>query len=67
MRMKPFRHCIWATMQKPLRSFSITTTRTYMFGLKKEDGKNIFLINTGTDDIEANAMKVLEAEKKIAW
>ena len=41
--------------------------RTYMFGLKKEDGKNIFLINTGTNDIEANAMKVLEAEKKIAW
>jgi hypothetical protein len=38
-----------------------------MFGLKKKNGENVFLINTGTDDIEANAIKVLEAEKKIAW
>ncbi len=41
--------------------------KTYLFGLKKKQGKNIFYINTDTDDIETNAMKVMEAEKKIIW
>jgi tRNA 2-selenouridine synthase len=41
--------------------------RAYLFGLKRKQGKNIFYINTDTDNIESNAMKVLDAEKKIVW
>jgi tRNA 2-selenouridine synthase len=41
--------------------------KAYLFGLKKKQGKNIFYINTDTDDIETNAVKVIEAEKKIIW
>jgi len=41
--------------------------KAYLFGLKRKQGKNIFYINTDTDDIEMNAIKILNAEKKIIW
>jgi tRNA 2-selenouridine synthase len=41
--------------------------KAYMFGLKKKEHKNIIYVRTGTDDIETNAMKVLDAAEKIRW
>ncbi len=41
--------------------------KAYLFGLKKKDSKNIIYVNTDTDDIEANAAKVLEASRRIKW
>ena len=41
--------------------------KAYMFGLKKKKNANLIYVNTDTDDIEANAMKVLEAAGKIKW
>jgi tRNA 2-selenouridine synthase len=41
--------------------------KAYLFGLKKKDSKNIIYVNCETDDIETNAIKVLEAANKIIW
>ena len=41
--------------------------KAYMFGLKKKKNANLIYVNTDTDDIEANSMKVLEAAGKIKW
>ena len=41
--------------------------KAYMFGLKKKKSANIIYVNTDTDDIEANALKVLEAAGQIKW
>ncbi len=41
--------------------------KAYLFGLKKKDSKNIIYVNTDTDDIETNALKILEASEKIRW
>jgi tRNA 2-selenouridine synthase len=41
--------------------------KTYLFGLKKKDSKNVIYVNTDTDDIETNALKVLDASKKLLW
>lgn len=41
--------------------------KAYLFGLKKKRNKNIIYIETDTDDIETNAMKVLEASGNITW
>jgi tRNA 2-selenouridine synthase len=41
--------------------------KTYLFGLQKKENKNIIYIRTGTDDIESNALKVLDAAKTISW
>jgi tRNA 2-selenouridine synthase len=41
--------------------------KAYLFGLKKKDEKNIIYVETDSDDIEANAKKVLEASKNIMW
>lgn len=41
--------------------------KAYMFGLKKKKSANIVYVNTDTDDIEANAAKVLDAAGKIKW
>ena len=41
--------------------------KAYMYGLKKKNGTNIIYVNTDTDDIEANALKVLDAGGKIKW
>ncbi len=41
--------------------------KAYLFGLKKKDSKNIIYVNADSDDIEANALKILEASGKIKW
>jgi tRNA 2-selenouridine synthase len=41
--------------------------KAYRYGLNKKNDKNIIYVNTDTDDIETNAMKVLEAARKINW
>jgi tRNA 2-selenouridine synthase len=41
--------------------------KAYMFGLKKKKSTNIIYVNTDTDDIEANALKVLDAATNIKW
>lgn len=41
--------------------------KTYLFGLKKKNCKNIIYINTDTDDVKSNALKILEASKAIKW
>jgi tRNA 2-selenouridine synthase len=41
--------------------------KAYLFGLTKKENKNIIRVETDTDDIEVNAMKVLEAARKIKW
>jgi tRNA 2-selenouridine synthase len=41
--------------------------KAYLFGLKKKEHKNIIYVRTDTDDIETNAMKVLDAAGKIEW
>ena len=38
-----------------------------MFGLKKKNSKNLIYVETDTDDIETNAMKILDAAGKITW
>lgn len=40
--------------------------KAYLFGLKQRGKKDIYFINADTDDIETNALKILEASKKIA-
>ena len=41
--------------------------KAYMYGLKKKKSTNIIYVSTDTDDIEANALKVLDAGGKIKW
>ena len=41
--------------------------KAYLYGLKKKSEKNIIYIGTETDDIETNALKILEASRKISW
>jgi len=41
--------------------------KAYMYGLKKKAEKNLFFIETDTDNIEENTGKVLAAAKKINW
>ena len=41
--------------------------KAYLFGLNKKNAGNIIYIETDSDDIEANALKVLEASRKIKW
>jgi tRNA 2-selenouridine synthase len=41
--------------------------KAYMFGLKKKDPANIIYFETDSDDIEANALKILEVARKIKW
>lgn len=41
--------------------------KAYQFGLKKKNYRNLIFIETGTDDIAENAMKILDAAGKIAW
>jgi hypothetical protein len=36
-----------------------------MFGLKKKNNKNLIYVETDSDDIETNALKILEAAGKI--
>ena len=41
--------------------------KAYMYGLKKKESKNIIYVETDTDDIEKNALKILEAASTIKW
>jgi len=41
--------------------------KAYMYGLKKKSEKNLIYVETDTDDIEANALKILEVSHKIDW
>jgi tRNA 2-selenouridine synthase len=41
--------------------------KAYQFGLKKKKSNNLIYIETDTDDIATNAMKVLEAAGRISW
>jgi tRNA 2-selenouridine synthase len=41
--------------------------KAYMFGLKKKGNRNIIYINSDSEDIETNALKVIEASGKINW
>jgi len=41
--------------------------KAYMFGLKKKNSKNIIMVNTDTDDIESNALKVIDAADRLRW
>ncbi len=39
--------------------------KAYMYGLKKKDAGNIMVVETDSADIEINAMKILEAARKM--
>ena len=41
--------------------------KAYLYGLKKKHDKNLIYVHTDTDDIETNALKILEASGKITW
>jgi len=41
--------------------------KAYLFGLKKKGNKNIIHVKTDSDDIETNALKILDAAGKITW
>jgi tRNA 2-selenouridine synthase len=41
--------------------------KAYQFGLKKKKVKNLIFVETDTDDIAANALKILDAAGKITW
>ena len=41
--------------------------KAYRFGLKKKSNKNMFYIEADSNDIEANALKILDAANKIEW
>lgn len=41
--------------------------KAYSYGLKKKASKNIIIVNTDTDDVVENSMKVLEAADRIIW
>ncbi|TAL72586.1 MAG: tRNA 2-selenouridine(34) synthase MnmH [Bacteroidetes bacterium] len=41
--------------------------KAYQFGLKKKSPENIFYVETDSDDIEINALKILDAARKIKW
>lgn len=41
--------------------------KAYMFGLKKKSNKNIIYVTADSDDIESNALKILDVAGKITW
>jgi tRNA 2-selenouridine synthase len=41
--------------------------KAYQYGLKKKKIKNLIFVETDTDDIATNAMKILDAADKITW
>ena len=41
--------------------------KAYLFGLKKKNNNYIIYVNTDSDNIETNALKILEASGKITW
>jgi tRNA 2-selenouridine synthase len=41
--------------------------KAYLFGLKKKKSENIIYVDTDSDDIEANTLKILDASARIVW
>jgi tRNA 2-selenouridine synthase len=41
--------------------------KAYKFGLMKKESKDIIYVNADSDDVENNALKVLEASNSIRW
>jgi tRNA 2-selenouridine synthase len=41
--------------------------KAYLFGLNKKNCKNLIYVESDTDDIEANALKILNAASAIKW
>ena len=41
--------------------------KAYIYGLSKKRSQNIVYVETETDNVEANAMKILDAAGKIKW
>jgi tRNA 2-selenouridine synthase len=41
--------------------------KAYLYGITRKRSGTIITIETDTDDIETNGMKVLEAARKITW
>lgn len=41
--------------------------KAYLFGLKKKNNSNIIYVETDSDNIETNALKILEVASKIIW
>jgi tRNA 2-selenouridine synthase len=41
--------------------------KAYLFGLKKKQNKNLIYVETETDNIETNALKILDAAAGINW
>lgn len=41
--------------------------KAYQYGLKKKGNNNMIILETDTDDVAANAMKVLDAAERIKW
>jgi len=41
--------------------------KAYLYGLRKKNSSNIIYISTDTDDIEVNALKVLESARNLKW
>lgn len=39
--------------------------KTYMFSLKRRHGKNIYYIETDTDDIKSNVQKIIDVAGRI--
>jgi hypothetical protein len=41
--------------------------KAYRYGLRKKNQKNLIYIDTDTDNIGTNAMKILEAADSLKW
>lgn len=41
--------------------------KAYLFGLKKKAQKNLIYVETNSDDVESNALKILDAAGTIIW
>jgi tRNA 2-selenouridine synthase len=41
--------------------------KAYMYGIKRKQTSNLIYVETDTDNIESNAMKVIQASQKIVW
>jgi tRNA 2-selenouridine synthase len=41
--------------------------KAYQYGLKKKNSSNLVFVETDTDDVETNAMKILDAAAKVTW
>ena len=41
--------------------------KAYLFGLKKRNKDDLIYIKTDSDDVETNALKILDAARKITW